>query len=159
MIVVADTSPLNYLVLIGEIDLLPKLYAEVVIPPAVRDELTSAQAPPSVREWIEHTPPWLKIVAPRTSRDTRLAMLDLGEREALAVALEIRADLVLVDDRDARLVAEECGLNVAGTLRVLVSAADKGILNLANSFARLRTTSFRVNPALMTALLNRRTGM
>lgn len=61
MIVVADTTPVNYLILIGEIDVLAKLYGRVVIPPAVHDELTCSRAPESVRGWIAQPPAWLEF--------------------------------------------------------------------------------------------------
>jgi len=96
--------------LIGEIDLLPKLYPHIAIPPAVQVELRNADAPDIVRAWIENPPAWLAIMAPHSSDDPRLSALDSGEREALALALELRADLVLIDERDARAVAELCGL-------------------------------------------------
>jgi len=153
MIVIADTSPLNYLLLIGEIDLLPKLYPHIAIPPAVQVELRNADAPDIVRAWIENPPAWLAIMAPHSSDDPRLSALDSGEREALALALELRADLVLIDERDARAVAELCGLTVAGTMRVLASAANLNLVDLEEAFGRLRCTSFRVHPYLMEQLL------
>jgi predicted nucleic acid-binding protein len=119
MIVIADTSPLNYLVVIGEVDLLPKLYSRIMIPPAVEHELQSREAPDIVVGWMERPPGWLTVAAPRSSADSRLARLDRGERDALTLALELKADLVLLDDRDARSVAEQCGLTVAGTLGCL----------------------------------------
>jgi len=62
-LVVADTGPLNYLVLIGEADLLSNLFERVFIPQAVRDELQHAETPPSVREWIDHPPAWIEVVS------------------------------------------------------------------------------------------------
>jgi len=73
MIVVADTGPLNYLILLGHIEVLHILYGEVVIPPAVQDELLDPSAPEPVRSWISSPPPWLEIrtpgrIDPRLSR-------------------------------------------------------------------------------------------
>ena len=61
MIVVADTSPINYLILIEEIDILPKIYGSVVIPRTEREELVRASAPQLVRSWIDHLPIWLDV--------------------------------------------------------------------------------------------------
>jgi predicted nucleic acid-binding protein len=105
MIVVAETTPLNYLILIGEIDVLAKLYGRVVIPQAVQEELMRSRAPASVRAWIESPPEWLEILSPTVS-DTALAKLDAGERDAIALAEELSADQLIVDEllgrRDGR---------------------------------------------------------
>ncbi len=80
MIVVADTSPINYLLLIQEIDVLPKMYGRVVIPRAVQHELQQPVAPGVVRTWIKAAPSWLEIRTPRDTPDASLAKLDPGER-------------------------------------------------------------------------------
>jgi predicted nucleic acid-binding protein len=61
VIVVADTSPLNYLVQLGEADILAELFGYVVVPEAVRDELRSPHAPMAVRSWMESLPDWVRI--------------------------------------------------------------------------------------------------
>jgi predicted nucleic acid-binding protein len=153
VIVIADTSPINYLILIGEINILPQLYSSVVVPPAVADELRSLDAPEVVRTWIADAPEWLAIKSPAHVHDQRLSGLDSGERDAIALALEIRAELVLIDERDARSVAEFCGLAVAGTLRVLASAARQNLVDLDAAFQLLRQTSFRATPRLFEVIL------
>ena len=153
MIVVADTSPLNYLVVIGEIELLPRLYKTITIPAAVAHELRQPDAPEEVRAWIGSPPPWLIMKEPAAFHDSRLADLDRGERDALALALQEKADLVLIDERDARSVAEQCGLVVAGTLRVLATAASRNLIDLRHAFTLLRATSFRASPKLFETLL------
>jgi hypothetical protein len=82
MVIVADTSPINYLVLIGHIGILPRLYTRVVIPPAVFDELTHPAAPAPVRDWIERHPAWLEVLSPKST--IAVAQLDLGESQAIA---------------------------------------------------------------------------
>lgn len=153
MIVVADTSPLNYLIIIGQIHLLSCLYATVMIPPAVADELRQPDAPEKVRTWISNPPDWLIIQEPAFVSDPRLTDLDRGEQDALALALQLGADLVLIDERDARSVAEQCGLVVAGTLRVLATAASQSLVDLSLVFTLLRATSFRADPKLFEILL------
>ena len=73
MIVVADTTPLNYLILINEVDVLPKLYGRVVIPPAVQEELTHSRAPANVTAWIAQPPSWLEVLSPAQVADAGLA--------------------------------------------------------------------------------------
>jgi predicted nucleic acid-binding protein len=90
MIVVADTSPINYLLLIKEIDILAKMYGKVVIPRAVNEELLRPVAPD-----------WLEIRTPVNAPDSSLTKLDPGERDAIMLAIELRADQLIVDDREA----------------------------------------------------------
>jgi predicted nucleic acid-binding protein len=78
MIVVADTSPINYLILIEEIDILTKMYGKVAIPPAVRDELLRRSAPEMVRSWMGQLPSWLEVRVPVNEPDELLAKLDRG---------------------------------------------------------------------------------
>ena len=132
MIVVADTTPLNYLILIGEIEVLPRLYGRVVIPPAVHEELAHSRAPASVRAWIGQQPDWLEILSPAPVVDAALAGLDAGEREAIALAgqLSLSSDSIqlIVDELLGRREAERRGLPVIGTIGVLREAATKDCL-------------------------------
>ena len=77
MITVADTSPICYLLLIGEIELLPTLFGEVVIPNAVAEELHHPLAPAVLREWLELPPAWLQVDRP-TGRESELAERKTG---------------------------------------------------------------------------------
>src|SRR5437773_1528349 len=120
-LVIADTGPLNYLVLIGESDILPTLFGKVFVPEAVRAELRHRVAPPPVRRWADNPPAWLEI-RPNpavTDDDPALQALDDGERAALALARVLGGDLVLMDDRVGVLVARHQGFAVTGTLGVL----------------------------------------
>ena len=153
MIVVSDTSPLNYLVLINEIDLLPKLFGQVIIPEAVLAELSHRGTPEAVRKWAETVPPWLtiRIVSPiQISRN-----LGPGETEAISLAIELNAELLLLDDRKARNLARERGLNVAGLLNVLESASIRELVDLPRIIARLRHTNFRAPADIVSAMLQR----
>ena len=82
MLIVADTSHLNYLVLIGCVDVLPQLHHKVLIPSAVHRELLSSGAPPQVREWAMHLPEWAELAEPETAflDDPQLAGLQAGDR-------------------------------------------------------------------------------
>jgi len=79
--------------------------------------------------------------------------LDRGEREAIALAEEVAADLLLVDDWDARLEAARRRLVVVGTLRVLADGASRGLISANPLSERLRLTNFRVNSTLLDSLL------
>ena len=152
--VVADTGPLHYLVLTGDIALLPNLFEKVLTPERVRDELAHAKAPAAVGAWIAAPPPWLEIRPVEDERSVGdLAALDAGERDAIALALATKADLLLMDDQGGVAAARRCGLAVTGTLGLLDPAARKGLVDLAAAFTRLEATSFYYRQGLLDALL------
>lgn len=152
MIVVADTSPINYLILIEEIEILPKMYGTVTIPPAVHDELLCLSAPATVRTWIGQSASWLKVRAPANTPDEMLAKLDPGERDAILLAEELRADQLIVDDREGRREAEKRGISVMGTLGVLQEAAILRLLDLRLAVKRLQGTNFYLAPEVLARL-------
>ena len=151
--IVSDTTPLNYLVLIKAINVLPRLYERVLIPPAVGAELSAPEAPESVREWISSKLPWLEVVPCSKAADADLTRLDPGEREAILLASELGARLLLMDERDGSAVARSRGLTVIGTLSVLDAAAARGWLDLPEMFERLNRTSFRSPRKVMATML------
>jgi predicted nucleic acid-binding protein len=153
MIVVADTSPINYLILIGEIEILAKMYGTVVIPRAVREELLCPSAPEIVRNWNSHPPIWLEVHVPATAPDASLATLDPGEGDAIILAGELQADQLIVDDRLGRQEAEKRGIPVIGTIGVMREAAILGLLDLPNAVKRLEATSFHIAPEILARLL------
>src|SRR4051794_1492027 len=116
MIVISDTSPLNYLVLIGHVDVLPVLFGRVVIPPAVVTELSRADTPEPVRRWIASPPAWLEVRGP-VNPDPGVG-LGAGENGAIALAIELHSDYLLIDDGEARAVAQSRGIVITGTLGV-----------------------------------------
>jgi predicted nucleic acid-binding protein len=153
MIVVCDTSPLNYLVMIGEIDLLPRLFTEVIFPPAVLSELQHPRTPAAVTAWARNLPPWGRVVTPAGPIET--CGLGRGEAEAIALACQVTAYVVLIDERKAAAVARDRGLLVTGTLGVLVLAAEMSLVDLDASIRRLLQTNFRVSPGLIEEILRR----
>jgi len=155
-LVVADTGRLHYLVLTGDIELLPKLFEHVLVPRVVRDELADAEAPQAVRDWIAHAPGWLDVQPDHPGDDdVAVAKLDEGERAVIALALTVKADLVLMDDRDGVDVARRRGLADTGPLGVLDLAARCGLIDLAAAFERLKATTFYYRQGLLDALLAR----
>ena len=151
MIVVADTSPLHYLVLIGSVDVLKPLYHSVVVPQAVAGELQHAAAPDSVRSWIAQPPDWCEIRADVRS-DPSLEFLGLGERAAIGLALSLDADRLLIDEWEGRIEAERRYLHVTGTLGVLAEAHNQNLLDFEAAFARLRQTTFYVSATLIASI-------
>ncbi len=119
MIIVSDTSPINYLILIGHINLLLELSQEIVIPHAVYRELSDLEAPKPVQNWIATPPNWLKVQVVGTPGDAIVDLLDPGEREAILLAQELNADLLVLDDMKARRTATERGLVITGILGIL----------------------------------------
>ena len=155
MLVIADTSPLHYLVLIEHAAILPTLFGHVLVPRAVAEELQRPRTPAAVRAWMESPPAWLAIRSPREPIVSTALRLGAGEREALSLAQELHADLVLLDDLEARVEAERCGLAVMGTLRVLEFAAERSLLDFPAAIAQLAATSFHLPSQLVQDMLSR----
>ena len=101
MTVVSNTSPINYLTLIGLDRLLPALFGRVIIPLAVQEELRSPGAPPQIREMLRRSGDWLEAKNAPSLSDPILAVLDPGETEAIALAVSMKADLILLDEARA----------------------------------------------------------
>ena len=98
MIVISDTTPLNYLILIDRAIILNQLYEVVVIPQAVLDELLVVGAPEVVRQWILNRPEWIKVENDFLTGSIEMKEIEAGEREAILLAEHLKADLVLLDD-------------------------------------------------------------
>jgi predicted nucleic acid-binding protein len=153
-LVVADTGPVHYLVLIGPIGILPALFERVLVPSVVRDELANAEAPAAVRYWIENPPAWLEVrEAASGAFDASLHGLDEGEKAVIDLAASLGADLLLMDDREGVTVARRKGLAVNGTLGILSLAAHDDLLDLADAFNRLKRTNFYYPQDVMDALI------
>ena len=157
MIVVSDTSPLNYLLLIELQDILPQLFQRMLIPEAVRQELQSAGAPDAIKRFLATDPDWLET-RPALEIDPRLRQLDPGEREAISLAFAVSTDLVLLDERKGRQAARECGLAVSGTLGVLDLAARRGLVSMSDALERLQRTSFRASAKLISRIREKASG-
>jgi predicted nucleic acid-binding protein len=156
MIVVADAGPLNYLILIDHADLLHRFYGEVLVPDAVASELTRPSAPNAVRGWMSQPPEWLRVVPVEKERVQQVTdELDLGERAAIALAGALHADLLLIDEAAGRVEARRRKLRVTGTLGVLRAAAELGLISVSDVIARLKTTNFYADDALLKSAFGR----
>jgi predicted nucleic acid-binding protein len=118
-----------------------------LVPPAVLAELKHPLAPKPVQDWAVNAPAWVEVLSPKSS--LVLGQLDLGESEAIALAAEVHADVVLMDEQAGRQEAARRGLRVAGTLSVLDEAEQAGLVNFNAAVAALQKTSFRVSQAVL----------
>jgi predicted nucleic acid-binding protein len=153
MVVVSDTSPLNYLILIDTVDILPRMYGRVIVPIAVAHELSADGAPAEVKSWLASKPLWLETHP--TSLKFEYPELDRGEVEAISLAKSLHADLLLVDERLAtRIAREKERLATTGTLGVLLDASRLGLVDFPTVLQRLQNqTTFRASPLLYQQLL------
>ena len=151
MIVVADSGPLHYLVLLEHIDLLRRFYGQVLVPEPVAGELSTAGAPDIVRKWIANAADSGSMcVQSRLTPSRRVTDdLDLGERAAIALAETVAADLLLIDEAAGRAEAKRRHLRVTGTLGVLRAGAEQGVVNVPDLIERLKNTTFYLDEALV----------
>jgi predicted nucleic acid-binding protein len=156
MIVIADTTPLNHLILIEQINLLEALYGRVIVPQAVLSELQAKATPPKVKAWISNRPAWLEVNQASFPIDPGLARLDPGEHDAIVLAQELGADLLLMDDLGGRQEAARRNLKVAGTLTVLYLGARRGLVqDFPATIDHLRRTGFRASSEIIQLFLDR----
>lgn len=155
MLVVSNTSPISYLVVIEQIELLPRLFGGIFIPETVRDELTSPKAPLVVQQWIALPPTWLTIQSTSTQPDSDLLKLDEGECAAILLAENLKADLILLDDLAARRLAASRRLALTGVLGILDRAASENLIDFAVAIERLQQTNFRTSTAIVQELMQK----
>ena len=152
-LIVADTGPINYLIQIGCLSVLPRLVGTVILPQETARELRSSDAPPDVRTWADSLPAWVEVdgsthpIPPSTE-------LSLADRSAIAIASKLQA-LLLMDDRRARKAATDLGVRTIGTLGILEAAAAKNLISLHDALTRLRSTNIYISEALIAQALDR----
>jgi predicted nucleic acid-binding protein len=154
IVVVADTAPLRYLIQIDCHEFLAVLFKQVLIPIAVWEELRDEKAPLAVRLWAEQPPGWMKTCRINSTPGEDLWELDDGEREAIQLAEEVGADLLLVDERAGARIARQKGLMVTGTLGILLEAERHGLLSIDEALERLAKTNFRRTAQLFEQVKN-----
>jgi predicted nucleic acid-binding protein len=155
LIVVSDASPLITLAAVGRLELLPELYGPVCIPEQVYAECTRLETRLGARqiataEWIRVQPASDRILVEVLHRD-----LDPGESEAIALALQLHADVILIDETRARQLAAQLGLHVVGVIGIVALAKRRGLIPSAREVieAMKLATGFRIAPALLSSLL------
>jgi predicted nucleic acid-binding protein len=144
--VVSNSSPLIALDAIGKLDLLQNLFAEIAIPPAVNRETAFSTASALwIREVSLHQP-----IPPQLSSTS----LGAGETEAMSLALELKAQWLLLDDKAARRVAKSLGVPVIGTLGLLLACKRRGLIPAVKPLVdALLQSGFRVSPSLYQRVL------
>ena len=147
MIIVSDTTPLRYLIEIEKAYILESLFDRIIIPQAVFNDLQRPKTPKPVKEWIANHPTWLEIRQADVSFYTPQKRIGAGEREAFALALELQADAVLLDDKCAMVEAKRLGLVTIRTFDILERAATENLLDLPETVDWIKRTSFRLPPA------------
>jgi predicted nucleic acid-binding protein len=152
MLVVADSSPLIVLIKINHVDILPKLFKKVIIPPEVSAELAQDKRPEPVRAFIATPPTWLIQQTPLSLGP--IPMLHQGEASAISLALEVHADLLLIDEVLGRKAAIARGIHITGTIGVIERAADQHLLDLQEAFDRIKKTDFWISHELLDMRLN-----
>jgi uncharacterized protein len=147
---VTNTTPLITLAGVGLLDLLPLLYGKVWAPRIILDEY-QAKAPPTEPDLAEAS--WLTVVD-AVIIDPTLPLLDVGEAAALSLAQTIRARLILLDERKARRIAARIGLQIAGTLAVLLRAKQQGLVAAIRPYiTQMQSQGRRFHPDLIARLL------
>jgi predicted nucleic acid-binding protein len=156
MLIVSDTTPLHYLIILDRADLLRELFDEIVIPEAVILEMKHERTPEVVRLWIDAPPAWIKVKKPSPESLEKIGGLGRGESEAIALALEQKADALLMDDRKAIREARKNNLTVITTLALLKLAAIKNLIDFAKVLRELERTTFRLPDAEIIAEFRKR---
>jgi predicted nucleic acid-binding protein len=157
MIAVSNTTPLRYLIAIGQEPLLGQLFEKVFVPAAVHRELTEARTPENVRRCVLSLPAWLEVrTVQETPRTPFPVTLHRGEREAILLAETLRADVPLIDDQIGRTIALSRNLPISGTLGVLERADTMGLVSdFSQVLNQLKTSGFFIAQSLEQQLLQR----
>ena len=108
-----------------------------------------------LQEWMRRLPTLLEIYSVTAIGDITLESLHSGEREAILLAEELKADLIILDEKAARQIARERGLNLTGLLGILEIAATRQLIDLSAVLGRLQPTTFRASPRLLRAIVER----
>jgi predicted nucleic acid-binding protein len=153
-VVVVNTTPIIALALISRLDLLQHLYGEVVMPPAVQDEVFAAGST-GIGDAEVREATWLQAISLQDPRRADLlADLDRGEAEVIALAQELDAGLVIIDERLARRHAERLGLTLTGTLGVLIRAKEQGLVStVAPLIDQLQNGGIRLSDGVISEAL------
>lgn len=145
MIVIADTSPVNYAVMLGIADVLFQLYGRIVVPAAVYAELTGSGAPINLQLWVEDHHDQIEVRESNPPDDPGLNSLHAGEAQAIFLAQQTPNSLLIIDEREGRAEARRRGIAVTGLLGVIRDGAIRGYLDFDATLKRLKETDFRLS--------------
>ena len=131
--VVSNTTPILSFIKLNRLDILKKIYEKILIPEAVFNEIREGKSKYytdiSKESWIE-----ILKVENRKILSQLEKKLDKGEAEAIALSLELSADLLLIDEKLGRKIAEEKGIKITGTIGILIKAKKQGIIKEVKPF-------------------------
>ena len=158
MLVVSNTSPILNLAIIGQLALIRQQFGQVQIPLAVLAELKVLEDRPGSKEITAAVDTgWIKVqeVFSQLSVQLLQQVLDRGESEAITLAIDLKADRILLDERDGRKIAKSLGLKVTGVLGILLRAKQEGELSSLPDVidALVKTAGFRIAPELLAKVL------
>ena len=153
ILIVADTGPVNYLIQIGCVDLLGKLAGRIVLPASVAAELLHPAAPQAVRAWMAAPPGWVEVRA--AAHLIEAPDISATDREAIALAKELTAALLLMDDQQARRCAAGFGVPTIGTVGLLEAAAARSLVALPDALQKLRATNCFLSDEIIESALRR----
>jgi predicted nucleic acid-binding protein len=151
MLAVCNTSPLRYLIAVDQADLLAGLFGDILIPTGVAEELADKGAPLPVRQWIARPPSWLRIHTLHSAPDAELmAALDRGEREAIQLITEQKADVLIMDEWRGRAIAQRRAIPLIGALGVLGESYQRALIDHPlGILASIRQQGFRISDQLV----------
>jgi len=153
MIIVSDTSPVNNLIRVDHLFILQQLFRKLVIPKAVYEELCEIPAQQKIiseQNWI--------TIAPVIYSELMSGLehqLDKGEAESIALAIQLQADYLLIDEMKGRHIAEEMGLKIVGLLGILVKAKQENVIVLVKPILErlIEEAGFRIHISLYNRIL------
>lgn len=158
MIVVSDTSPLSGLAIVGYLGLLEQLYEQVLIPSGVWHELQrGGEDDPRITDVLGLD--WIEVRQPTNQQLVNVLQterhLDRGESEAIALALEVNAEELLIDERLGRREAIDLGLSITGLLGILLVAKRRGLITQIRPImdSLILEANFRISPNLYREVL------
>jgi predicted nucleic acid-binding protein len=154
MIIISDTSPLVCLLYLNQINLLKDLFVNVIIPPSVFNELIKAKI---INENFLQAYSFIQIKSPadKNKVEELMLILDEGESEAIVLSLELKAELLLIDEAPGREIARQYGIPIKGILGVLLQAKERKLISQIKPLInKLQTEiNFRINNKLLQKIL------
>ena len=153
MTIISDTSVITYLIQLNHLDLLQSLFEEVIISEKVREELSRIE---DQAQLLNRTN-WIKEIklSNTTLYESLLDELDPGEAESIALAIELNADLLLIDERKGRKIAEKYSIRITGLLGILIESKKDGLIEKLKPLLDklIYEMGFRINPKLYQEVL------
>lgn len=155
MVVISDTSVITNLIQLNHLMLLKDLFGNIIVPQKVFEELGKLPEQIEIIEkldWIE-----IKQISDREHFDNLLKILDPGEAQAIVLALELKADALLIDEKKGRKIAQEYGITITGLLGVLIDAKSESLVHKVKPILDklIFELGFRISPKLYQDILQK----